>query len=362
MLNKIIINNMLIYNMLINLIYIVTISFAMPTTLPSSMPTTLPSSMPSFIHTFVPTGNPSFVPTIEPTGFPTINPTGFPTINPTVETITVYPTSIPSLSPSLSPTFLQIPIGTNVISFPASIEYTGITVSLWNENKDENNDIACTATTKVLNIPKSGCQVSGLVDSNIRRHLIDYKLRELSISGVIVTTQLTVPIKNNETNSTYNILTNKLQQSVDDGSFTSAVINSAIETGSIILQTVTVPIQQIIVEPYIELSYTASPSLSPSLSPSFQPTNKNIHKIENIKDKPIFIAVYISIFVFVVIVLYLARQIRVKRLAKREFVRNAFITDMSSAIVTKLEDALENNSETQEDHLEIVLFEDTAQL
>ena len=48
--------------------------------------------------------------------------------------------------------------------------------------------------------------------------------------------------------------------------------------------------------------------------------------------------------------------------AEGEFVRNAFITDMSSAIVTKLEDALESRSENQDDHVEIVLFEDTAQL
>jgi|694.fasta_scaffold46351_3 hypothetical protein len=351
MLNKIIINNMLIY--------IVGISFGMPTSLPSSMPTTLPSSMPIFDQSFVPTG----VPTIEPTGFPTINPTGFPTINPTgFPTInpTVDPTSQPSLEPSLEP------IGVTVISFPASIEYTGITVALWNENIDENNDVACAATTKVLNIPKSGCQVTGLIDSNNRRVLQNRQLsiRELSISGVIVTTQLTVPIKNNESNSTYNILTTKLQQSIDDGSFTSAVINSATEIGSITLQAVSVPIQIVVVEPYVELSYSVAPSVEPSLSPSVAPSSKQKQNHEEVKitDKPIFIAVYISIFVFVVIVLYLVRQIRAKREAKREFIKSTFINDMSNEIITKLENALENLSENQDDHLEIVLFENTAQL
>jgi hypothetical protein len=315
------------------------------------MQTTLPSSMPIFDQSFVPTG----VPTIEPTGFPTINPTGFPTINPTVD-----PTSQPSLEPSLEP------IGVTVISFPASIEYTGITVALWNENIDENNDVACAATTKVLNIPKSGCQVTGLIDSNNRRVLQNRQLsiRELSISGVIVTTQLTVPIKNNESNSTYNILTTKLQQSIDDGSFTSAVINSATEIGSITLQAVSVPIQIVVVEPYVELSYSVAPSVEPSLSPSVAPSSKQKQNHEEVKitDKPIFIAVYISIFVFVVIVLYLVRQIRAKREAKREFIKSTFINDMSNEIITKLENALENLSENQDDHLEIVLFENTAQL
>ena len=35
---------------------------------------------------------------------------------------------------------------------------------------------------------------------------------------------------------------------------------------------------------------------------------------------------------------------------------------MSNEIITKLENALENLSENQDDHLEIVLFENTAQL
>jgi hypothetical protein len=330
------------------------------------MPTSLPSSMPTFDQTFVPTIEPTGFPTINPTGFPTINPTGFPTvdptidptINPTVDPTIKYITIFPTSQPSLYPTYVNIPIGASVISFPASIEYAGITVALWNENIDENNDVACTATTKVLNIPKSGCQVTGLIDSNIRRVLQNRQLsiRELSISGVIVTTQLTVPIKNNESNSTYNILTNKLQQSIDDESFTSAVINSATEIGSITLQAVSVPIQIVVVEPYVELSYTAAPSAAPSLKP------KQNHEEVKITDKPIFIAVYISIFVFVVIVLYLVRQIRVKREAKREFIKSTFINDMSNVIVTKLENALESRSENQEEHLEIVLFENTAQL
>ena len=239
-----------------------------------------------------------------------------------------------------------------------SVGYSGITISLWNENINENNDIACTATTKILNMPKSGCQVTGLVDSNFRRFLIDNPTRKLSNIGVIVTTQLTVPIKNNESNSTYSILTNKLQQSVDDGSFTSSVVNSAIESGSIILQSVVVPVQVIIVEPYVELAYTTSPTSQPSGQPRIVKEDKKI----NLLEKPGFIAMYICIFIFVCIVLCIARQIRAKRLEKRKFVINTLLNDMSNKIITKLENALETNNEAQANHFEIVLFENTAEL
>ena len=403
MLNKIIINIMLIF------LSSTAISLGNPTTLPSSMPTTLPSSMPSNLpsllpSTFFPTGGP----TAEPTGFPTITPTSYfitdcptlapsaspsfspsasptlapsftPSFTPTFEPSfsptlapsfipTFEPSFIPTFEPSFTPTFepsftptfepssVYIPIGTEVISFPASIKYSGITVSIWNENIDENNDVACTATTNILNIPKSGCQVTGLTDSNVRRILIDNHLRRLLNSGVIVTTQITAPIKNNESNSTYNILTNTLQQSVDDGSFTSALIVSAIATGSIILQSVTVPTQVVVAEPYIELSYTASPSFSPSFKPK--------HQTEDITDKPVFIVVYISITIFVVIVLYLVRQIRTKRLLKRDYNRNEFISNMSTAIVTKLADALDSFPDDNKvnEQFEIEIFENTAQL
>jgi hypothetical protein len=403
MLNKIIINIMLIFlsSTAIALGNPTTLPSSMPTTLPSSMPTTLPSLLPS---TFFPTGGP----TAEPTGFPTITPTSYfitdcptlapsfsptlaPSFTPTFEpsfiptfepsfTPTFAPSFIPTFEPSFIPTFepsfiptfepsftptfepssVYIPIGTEVISFPASIKYSGISVSIWNENIDENNDVACTATTNILNIPKSGCQVTGLTDSNVRRILIDNHLRRLLNSGVIVTTQITAPIKNNESNSTYNILTNTLQQSVDDGSFTSALIVSAIATGSIILQSVTVPTQVVVAEPYIELSYTASPSFSPSFSPSLKPK----HQTEDVTDKPVFIVVYISITIFVVIVLYLVRQIRTKRLLKRDYNRNEFISNMSTAIVTKLEDALVSFPDDNKvnEQFEIEIFENTAQL
>lgn len=352
MLNKIIKKNLLI-----SLMYITALSFGINDNLPTSMPTTLPTSMPSFMNINEPTG----YPTIEPTGFPTIEPTRFPTIEPSIKpTIepSIKPSLEPTFNPSLEPTFIDIPIGSTVISFPVSVGYSGITLSLWNENINENNDIACTATTKILNIPKSGCQVTGLVENQFRRFLIDYPMRKLSNIGVIVTTQLTVPIKNNESNSTYNMLTNKLQQSVDDGSFTSSVVNSAVESGSIILQSVVVPVQIIIVEPYIELAYTSSPSSQPSEQPIIIKKDKNI----NLLEKPGFIAMYVCIFIFVCIVLSIARQIRAKRIEKQKFVINTLLNDMSNKIITKLENTLETTNEDKDNHFEIVLFENTAEL
>lgn len=205
-------------------------------------------------------------PTSMPTSLPTIVPTSMPSAGPGGNNPTYMPTFAPSREPTQALT--DIPVGTAVVVFGVKLGYDGVDLSTWNANLATNNEVACAATTSTLNLPKSSCTVTDVVDTSTRRFLTATGfLRMLSTNpSVDVTTELSAPGSSTTDATSY---VNTLNTAVASGSFQESVRTAATTKGATTLTVVTVPTSQSATT--VGTPSTATATAAPTWAPTEAP-------------------------------------------------------------------------------------------
>lgn len=179
------------------------------------------------------------------------------------------PTSMPSAAPSAAIT--DIPVGDSVVVFPVSLGYDGIDASTWNANKATNDATACAATTNTLNLPKSACTVTGVVDKSRRRLFQGVTL--LTTPSVTVTTDLSAPGSNANVATTY---VSTLNTAISSGAFQQSVQQAATTQGATTLQSVSIPTTETATTSGGTVTTaTAAPTSSPTSAPKSSSSSNN---------------------------------------------------------------------------------------